>query len=187
MLAILKRAVHLNAKQKPTRSARIKWSDAVQYHAIDCCDTDQDNTSQRNMSGQSSAQLSKQRKRFRDECEAIKYNRLQIHNEITLRYDSILPALQHFNYDKLSLPEIESTQVQLMDDLDQLKRVDPEMTDSLISERYAILESKLELLLDASNYVSQLEFVETIVSSAKCDHDKKQAACFAFFFQSIRL
>ena len=187
MLAILKRAVHLNAKHKPTRSARIKWSDAVQYHAIDCCDTDQDKTSQRNMNGQSSAQGSKQRKRFRDECEAIKYNRLQTLKEIANRYDSILPALQHFNYDKLSLPEIESTQFQLMDELDQLRRVDPEMTDSLISERYAILESKLELLLDASNYVSQLEFVETIVSSAKCDYDKKQAACFAFFFQSIRL
>ena len=118
------------------------------------------------------------KKRFRNVREAISSNRRQVKEDIMRHYCTILPRMRRFDFDKLSPAEMESKQIQIITELDELRQVDANTGNFCSSEVYISLEMKLLLLLEASDCIAQKAYVECLDISL--DDETDNNACLSF-------
>ena len=168
----LLRAAQVHTGQPSIGYTKVKWSDNVHIH---CYESDPMAfpvlKSLRRSSNQS-------KKRFRNECEAVNSNRLQAKNNILKLYCSLLPRLQRYDLQNMSTADMESKLIQIIEEMDCLRRVDPGTGDFCKCTKYTNLEIRLLLLLEALDCLTRKAYIESLPSTPD-DIDNRR--CFLFF------
>ena len=180
MMEMLKNASRSHARQIANVSPKVKWSDDVRTHNYEIDAVIRSATSRpiRRI-------VSNSKKRFRNVIEAVNINRRRVRDETLQQYYNILPRLRRFGFNNLSVADMESKQMEIIDELDTLRRVDPNTntSDYFKSETYMQLEEKLHLLLEASDCFAQKANTEHI-SCTYDDNVESNRACLIFSIKS---
>ena len=170
----------LTAKlQLPTTSPRIQWSDHVQVHFYE-------------IEKSSPAPLKKVRRKvnvfkqsFRDVYEAKISNRQAVTDDILIKYICLLPSLRRFDFHNMSLADMESKQIEIINELDGLQcKQDPDSTNICTSETYKKLEDTLLLLLEAADCLAQKANIEQL--AARDDADQYADSDLAYMKLSFK-
>ena len=181
MMEMLKNASRSHARQIANVSPKVKWSDDVRTHNYEIDAVIRSATSRpiRRI-------VSNSKKRFRNVIEAVNINRRRVRDETLQQYYNILPRLRRFGFNNLSVADMESKQMEIIDELDTLRRVDPNTntSDYFKSETYMQLEEKLHLLLEASDCFAQKASTELIMSFAHDEDAECNRACLIFSIKS---
>ena len=178
MMEMLKNASRSHARQIANVSPKVKWSDDVRTHNYEIDAVIRSATSRpiRRI-------VSNSKKRFRNVIEAVNINRRRVRDETLQQYYNILPRLRRFGFNNLSVADMESKQMEIIDELDTLRCVDPNTGNVFTSETYMQLEEKLHLLLEASDCFAQKANTEHI-SCTYDDNVESNRACLIFSIKS---
>ena len=180
LMGVLQNAAQLHARQPAHVSPKVKWSDDVRIHYYDIDPAINSATSR------PIKRIACSKKRFRNVIEAVNINRRRVRDETLQQYYNILPRLRRFGFNNLSVADMESKQMEIIDELDTLRRVDPNTntSDYFKSETYMQLEEKLHLLLEASDCFAQKASTELIMSFAHDEDAECNRACLIFSIKS---
>ena len=175
----LKRAAQFHSRELANVTPKVRWSDIVQthYYEIDTTLCPATTRPTRRIACDS-------KKKFRNVFEAVSINRRRVRDEILQNYYNVLPRLRRNGFHKLSLAEMESKQMEIIDELDNLRRVDLITDDVCASETYISLEEKLLLLLEASDCFTQKANTEQLMSCNDDDNRESNRACLFFTVKS---
>ena len=168
-------------RQLPNSSSKIKWSNHDQNHFYK-------RDSETPPALKPVRRLSNyRRKTFSNPLEAVSSNRRHVRDDVLRHYASILPRLRHFGFHVMSLEEMETNQHDLINELDNLREVDPDTGFVCTSDAYKALEDKLLLLLEASDCLAQKANIEKQLSCTYDDSAESNRVCLIFSIESKRV
>ena len=169
----------------PSRLTKIRWAEAVETH------TYESNISVPRPTHEKSIQRSDP-KIFRNEASAKYHDRKKVQQLLAQQYRLLLPSLVLYKLSQKSVEELETIQNELIDALDRMSQADP-TTGLCESGEYCESETKLNLVLQALECMTQRTYIENLINSdlsLSKDKNKRRRhdsfdnehsrACFAF-------
>ncbi len=170
-LSMMRSIAGSSTKQEP--SSKIKWFDTVisyHYKYTECGNAPAVKIAIKYIEKPASKAIS--RHTFRSEADAITSQQKRKCCEHTAHLDNMLPDLVQYKWSQMSIDELETTQSEIIDELDSLREVDEESGYTRNTAQYRALEKQLSLLLEMYECLVQKRYAENLVSTSTENKDK---------------